>query len=226
MSATFTLSPEVLESMLSEIKSIDEQLVKASGTVAERRKAAEAALRLQEATTETVGPFTILDSALTELENVKSLVDEAENDVKEAVNGYLRSQKDETSAEAEALKVARAALVTKAAAVAALLEVQVDVPKAPRGSGSSNGSGKRVSTSKGTFSYRRSDSDQWTVPCDDQQALSSIAYRVFNHAPVAALRSALEGIDQTKSWEQTVTVNGQTATIKFDVVPVEDAPSS
>lgn len=226
---TFTLDASILDNMREQITSIDEKLVKVSGTAAERRTKAEAALRAEEASvsdSETPGPFTTLDDLSRQLEDIAAQVTEAKNATREAVDGYLRSQKDESSQEAASLKETRSALVTKLQAAATLLDVTVEIPKAPKGHSSSNGSG--VKSSKGTYAYRRDGSSEWTVPNAHQQSISSIAYRVFDKATAGELRSAMESVgvvSWTQDYEATVTVNDKTATVRFEVSS-DETPST
>jgi hypothetical protein len=224
-----TLSKESVDAIVAEIKSIDEKLVKVAGTASERRNKAEQALRAHEAQTsdlnsDQIAPFEAVDLLTTQLAELTDKLADAKNDAREAVDAYLKAQKDETSAEATALKATRDQLANKVNALATLLELTVDVPKAPKGSPSHNGSGTRTKTSKGVWSYKREGSSEWTVPNDHQQSLSSIAFRVFDKAPTPQVREALEqaGVTSfTQDFESTVTVNGKTATIRFNVVSNE-----
>lgn len=236
--STFQLDSSILDSMRAQIAAIDEKLVKASGTAAERRRKAEEVLRNAEGETPApqnedgslvFGPFTSVDNLTAELEDVTARLAEAKNAAREAVDGYLRSQKDETSAEATSLREQRTALATKLQAAAVLLDVAVEIPKAPKGSGSSNGTGGRTSSAKGTYSYKRDGSSEWTVPNPHQQSISSIAFRVFDKATAGELRSAMEsaGISEwTKPYEVTVTVNEKTATIRFEVNATPETETS
>lgn len=223
---------KAVATLLAELKTIDDGLVTSAGTIAERRKAAHEFVTThvpldKGAPNAPVAILTIADLER-QIAALQSELDDAREVVKEAADGYLRTSKDASSAERDALKVAREAVVRKLTALSALGLATGEIPKAPKGSGGSSGGGStRVATSKGTLAYRREGDAEWTVPCDAQQSLSATAYRVFGGAPSADLHSALNGTDLTKSWEKTVTLTGKdgkarTATIKFDVAPVTE----
>lgn len=215
----FTLNADFLAALTKQLQVIDEALSKSAGNVAERRKAAEAIVQSKVSLDRNGSPWRRIEAAQAAIALLTDEVAEAKNAVNEAINGHLRAQKDSSSLEADALREQRSTIVDKLTAAARLLEITVDLPKAPKGSGSPNGHG-RVKTSKGVFSYRREGSASWTVPCEDQQSLSSIASRVFDHAPVEVLRTAMGNVDETKGFEVTPTCNGKTASIRFEVSPV------
>lgn len=177
-------------------------------------------------------PTVVLSEAILALEIAKSAHDEAKQAVDEAVNAALREDKTATTTERDSMLATRESLVTAATSMATLVSGATKPVTAsdlgiskPKGTGSTSSGGTRAKTSKGVFSYRRDGQDSWTVPNEHQQSLSSIAFRVFDRATVGEVREALEGQDETVSWEKTVTVKGKTATIKFEVTPAEATPA-
>jgi len=223
----------VRDGIVDQIKAIDVKLAASAGNVAERRTAALEALGAAEdaSTDGTVGPIASLNRETALFEAAKLAVEDAKQAVTEAVNGYLRGQKDDTAEASAALKVQRDALLVQATSMETLISgaskpvTAGDLGlKASKSSGSTGGT--RAKTSKGTFSHSP-DGVTWTTENGHQQSLSSIAYRKFDRASVSQLRAVMAelnggtAVDETADFETRPTCNGKTFTIKFVVTPVE-----
>jgi len=215
---------------LEAIKAIDVKLAASAGNVAERRASA---LSVLSATADGAALVAEMAAAAEAVEAAKVAAADAKAAIDEAVNGYLRGQKDEASEQVAALKVERDTLLVTVTSMETLISgaskpvTASDLGlKASRSS--STGGGTRTKSSKGTFSHT-ADGTNWTTPNDHQQSLSSLAFRKFDRATVGELRAAMAEanggtpVDETLSFELLVTCKGKTHTIKFEVAPVETA---
>lgn len=257
---TASISVDTYTDLLEALKPIDAQLTAAAGTISKRRTDSLESIKVSETSLIEAfegdledgvdRPYLVvwnLARATERLELAKSAFADAKNAVDEAVTLKIRSAKNET--ESDSLKVARIALTVKLDSVRTVLEmmgVDVDslpeVPNAPKGSSHSGSTSttprvaRSGSSSKANYSYS-ADGIKWTVPCEAQNSLSSIASRKFDHAPTADVQAALlaAGVESlTKPYEARITVNGKTVTVKMEAgveatpttAPVEEVPAS
>lgn len=217
------------DAIVEQVKNIDTLLSGLAGTHAARKADALAKLVANDAP-----EVTVLARATAHLERAKARHESAKNALDEAVNAALRGDKAANTTERDAHLATRETLVTSAAAMATLIagspkpltatDLGISKPKGV----SASGSPRTAKVGQGVFSYRRNGDSDWTVPCDAQQSLSSIAYRVFDKAPVGDLRTAMETVtggkvDETSPFEVTVTLRDKTASIKFEVT---EAPAT
>ncbi len=231
--------------IVGQIKDIDTTLAGLAGTHAARKADALAKLTSidLEARAEAsdafdsipVGPVEALTWAQQVYDAAKLDLEEAKAGLDEAITAALRADKSANTTDRDAHLATRETLVTSAAAMATLIAgatkpltaSDLGIAKAKGGGGTSTPRTAKVG--QGVFSYRRAGDTEFTVPCDAQQALSSIAYRVFDKAPVGVLRAALAEanggpVDETKPFSLEVKVNDKVATVSFDVT--EAAPAT
>ncbi len=230
------ISEKGLTELLETIKEHDQKMTASVGTFAARRAEAKAAvLETVVPTDDESGDVYItfrdeLERAELVVEMAKSALADVQESVNDAVTAHLKASKSETGAELEAMKTERDGLVTLATSIATILRkatkpvtpADLGIAKSPKGSGSSSSGGTRIKSTSGAYSYKRDDEAEFTFPCEAQQSLSSIAFRVFNRAPVGDLKAALAeaGVTSlTQSYSATVTVNGKTATVSFEITP-------
>lgn len=212
------------DAIVDQIKTIDSTLAGLAGTHAARK--AEALAKLTANEDPSVLAFNV---TLEALEAAKSAHEDAREALNEAVSAALREDKSANTTERDAHLATRDSLVTAATSMATLIAGATKPVTAsdlgiakPKGVGSS-GTPRTAKVGQGVFSYRRDGDAEYTTPCDSQQSLSSIAYRVFDRAPVGVLREALAAtnggpVDETKPFALAATVNGKTATVVFSVV--------
>ncbi len=211
------------EAIVGQIKNIDTLLAGLAGTHAARK--AEALAKLTANEDPAVVAFAEATAAL---EVAKSAHEDAREALSDAINAALREDKSANTTERDAHIATRDSLVTAATSMATLIAGATKPVTAsdlglgkPKGA-SSSGSPRTAKVGQGVFSYQREGDAEATTPCDSQQSLSSIAYRVFDKAPVGVLREALASanggpVDETKPFSIKATVNGKTVTVSFEV---------
>lgn len=232
------LDQSMLDSALEQIKSIDARMTASAGNITQRKNEALETLK----TNETAGlaqiglddnlqalegsnadpsedwtdhfPVTNLVLVEAELAEVQARHDEAKQAVQDAIVAHLKAQKADVGAELASLRTERDELVNTAKAMATLLKVKdLEIPKAPKGSGSGLGSPRVAKSSTGSHYVKAEDG---TLTSYANDTFSGLAFYAFKRAGVPALKSALEanGVTElTKPWESTVTINGITRTI-------------
>lgn len=222
MSKSVTISTSAAEKILRQIAEIDGKLETVKGTASQRKAAARVAV-LEDS--DLAG---VVDAVETKLAEAKMEAEEVAQRVEDAIVAYLKSSKDGTTAEVEALKTSRSELVTSASAMIALLQSlkvegasALSVPKAPKGAsrGSTGSTGAKASSGRHYFV-----SDEGRMSSYANSSLSGLAFyafRVKGASPsVEDVKTALasQGVtDLTKSWQATVTLNGVTRTIGHEV---------
>jgi hypothetical protein len=222
------LDQSILTATLDQIKSIDARMTASAGNVTARKAEALEAIKADEAAriealetgtvvidddTAELFPVHALEVIEAELEAAKVRFEEAKQAVADAVIAQLKASKADTGAELATLRAERDELVNTAKAMATLLKVEVDVPKAPKGSGSGSASPRVAKSATGSHYVKAEDGSTSSYAND---TFSGLAFYAFKRAGVPALKSALEanGVTElTKPWETTVTVNGITRTI-------------
>lgn len=219
------LNKEMLETFVGQITAVDSKLEKAKGNVTERRNITIATLRNLEAantTPDTVGVFTALDAIEAELATLLERKEAAKQATEDAIVVALKSSKDSTATEVEALKVQRAELVETVRAMSTLLHIEVEIPKAPKGASASSGSPKAKNSTGAHYVIENGERKFYS-----NDTFSGLAWFAFHHAGVKALEAALveAGITaRTTPWEATVTVNEITATVGMVVTTEGETP--
>lgn len=241
------LDQSMLDAALEQIKSIDARMTASAGNITQRKNEALEAIKADEekrleargeelnmtdaAVLELVAetedfPVHYLSITEAELAEVQARHDEAKQAVQDAIVAHLKAQKADVGAELTTLRTEREELVNTAKAMATLLKVKdLDIPKAPKGSGSGSGSPRVAKSSTGSH-YVKAEDGSLTSYAND--TFSGLAFYAFKRAGVPALKSALEanGVTElTKPWETTVTVNGITRTIGHRI-EISEVPTS
>jgi multidrug efflux pump subunit AcrA (membrane-fusion protein) len=205
------LDQSILTATLDQIKAIDARMTASAGNVTARKAEARTAIRN---TDDGLALVEAEQLAVDALEAAKSAADEARQAIEDAVVAYLKAQKADVGAELSTLRTERDELVNTAKAMATLLKVaDLEIPKAPKGSGSGSTSPRVAKSSSGSHYVKAEDGSTSSYAND---TFSGLAFYAFKRAGVPALKSALEanGVTElTKPWETTVTVNGITRTI-------------
>lgn len=228
------LDKSILDATLEQIKQIDVKMTASAGNVTQRKTEALEALKVAElegvaSFIETTDgnvdneafvssepdrfPVLYLAVIEAELEAIKVRHEEAKQAVQDAIVASLKASKADTGAELATLRTEREELVNTAKAMGTLLKINVEVPKAPKGSGSTSTSPRVAKSSTGSHYVKAEDGSMSSYAND---TFSGLAFYAFKRAGVPALKSALEanGVTElTKPWETTVTVNGITRTI-------------
>jgi hypothetical protein len=242
------LDKSILDATLAQIAEVDKRMTASAGNVTQRKT--EALETIQRAELEAIAsfiestdgnvdneafvaeqsdkfPVTYLAVIEAELEAIKVRHEEAKQAVQDAIVASLKASKADTGAELASLRTERDELVNTAKAMATLLKVKdLEIPKAPKGSGSSSGSPRVAKSSTGSHYVKAEDG---TLTSYANDTFSGLAFYAFKRAGVPALKSALEanGVTElTKPWETTVTVNGITRTIGHRVETSESAPAA
>lgn len=231
------LDKSMIDQYIAQIAEVDGKLTASSGTLTQRKAEALEVIKSREADAihevEASGaevdaadraehfPVHTLELVTAELEAAKVRFEEAKQAVEDAVVAHLKASKTDASAEVATLRKQREELVETVKAMSVLLKVDVNVPKAPKGSGSNGSSTPRAKSSQGAHYVKAEDG---SVSSYANDTFSGLAFYAFKRAGVADLKSALaaNGItDLAKSWEATVTVNGVTRTIGHTVTAPE-----
>lgn len=239
------LDKSMLDTTLGQIAEIDKKMTASAGNVTQRKTEALEALRAEEAHRLEVrgAELNMTDAAVLELvdeaedfpvhylalmeqelEAAQTRHDEAKQAVQDAIVASLKARKVDIGAELVTLRTEREELVNTARAMGTLLKINVDVPKAPKGSGTSTS--PRVAKSSTGSHYVKAEDGTMTSYAND--TFSGLAFYAFGRAGVNDLKSALaaNGVTElTKPWETTVTINGKTRTIGHRIETPE-APAS
>jgi hypothetical protein len=235
------LNKKLVDDVLTQIAALDKRATEMSGTVSARKAEALETLRLIEVEgMVTVGlasnlepledseadpdedwadhfPIHGLAVAAAELEAAKVRHEEAKQAVEDAIVTFLKAKKSDTGAELSTLKTQREELANTVRAMATLLKLDVEIPKAPKGSGGSSSGPRAAKSSTGAHYVRKEDGSTDSYAND---SFSGLAFYAFKRAGVSDLKAALSanGVTElTKPWETTVTVNGITRTVGFRV---------
>jgi hypothetical protein len=235
------LDKSILDSTLEAIKAIDSKMTASAGNVSARKSEALEAIKVNEAAklaelnvnsdpefldlegTAESFPVHYLAVVEAELEDVKVRHEEAKQAVQDAIVAALKASKADTGAELATLRTERDELVNTAKAMGTLLKIEVEIPKAPKGSGSTSSSPRVAKSASGSHYVKAEDG---TTSSYANDTFSGLAFYAFKRAGVNDLKSALSanGVTElTKPWETTVTVNGITRTIGHRV---DEAPST
>lgn len=214
------LDKSMLETTLAEIKAIDERTLASAGTVSARKAEERANLTNTPEGLAIVAAFQASSDAL---ETAKSDHDEARQAVEDAVVAALKAKKADVGAELSTLKAERDELVSTAKAMATLLKVtDLEIPKAPKGTGGSSNGGTRAKSATGAHYVKAEDG---TISSYANDSFSGLAFYAFKRAGRDALEAGLAaaGVTElTKPFEATVTVNGITRTIGLRVTPSDE----
>lgn len=228
------LNKELLDGFVQQLVDLDKRMTDSAGTVVQRKKDALEALSTAE--TDAINatppedpsapgafdayPVRTLEIAARVLEEAKALHDEARQTVDDAVIAYLKAKKSDVGAELTSLRAQREEIVNTVKAMSTLLKIEVDIPKAPKGSGGGT-SVTRAKSSSGSHYVKAEDG---TITSYANDTFSGLAFYAFKRAGVGDLKAALSanGVTElTKPWETTVTVNSITRTIGHRVVATE-----
>jgi hypothetical protein len=215
------LDKSILDATLTQIADIDKKMTASAGNVTQRKAEARLAIASDETSAAVISAEV---EAAAALEAAKSAHDEARQAVEDAIVAYLKASKADVGAELASLRTEREELVNTAKAMGTLLKVSVDVPKAPKGSGSGSSSPRVAKSASGSHYVKAEDGSTSSYAND---TFSGLAFYAFKRAGVNDLKSALSanGVTElTKPWETTVTVNGITRTIghRVDETPATE----
>lgn len=218
------LDKSMVDNVLKEIKELDARMTASAGTISQRKN--EALEHIKTAELEQFGGSIPTDgvertylvshnltAAEVELEKAKARFDEAKQAMEDAVVAHLKARKSDVGAELGALRTQREELVNTAKAMGVLLKVDVDIPKAPKGGGSTGSSGPRAKSSSGSHYVKAEDG---TISSYANDTFSGLAFYAFKRGTAPALKDALAAVgvtDLAKPWEAVITINGVTRTV-------------
>lgn len=227
------LNKDLVKTVLEQIAELDKRAAESAGTVSARKAEALEAIKANEgAVLASDGDVTIdgesfpvhyLAVVTAELEAAKVAHEEAKQAVEDAVVAALKAKKSDTGAELATIRTQREELANTVKAMATLLKLDVEIPKAPKGSGGGSTGTRAAKSSTGKHYVKGEDGSTSSYAND---SFSGLAFYAFKRAGVGDLKSALSanGVTElTKPWETTVTVNGITRTIGFRVEAAPEA---